>query len=114
MGLIAGVGGLLAGIAAATEGLWATAVVAAVAGVGFMALTWIHPLGRWFLPTLSGLGLLAVVGQASAGQGSWSTAVLVAVPVGLFMWVRRRPRGARFARANPDKISIVDPDGSHL
>ena len=82
---------------------WPLAVLVLAVGAGFVALTWMHPLGRWFAPLfgLIGLGLALVV-------ASWGVAAVVALVVGLLLWQRSRPIGRRAARINPERIVEVD------
>lgn len=102
--------GALIGLAAACVAVlafardsWPLAVLVLAVGAGFAALTWMHPLGRWFAPLfgLIGFGMALVV-------TSWGVAAVVALVVGLLLWQRTRPIGRRAAHINPDRIVEVD------
>ncbi len=103
-GVLVGAGGLYAAALAATQEKWSTAFLVLLLSGGFAALTWMHPLSGWFVPTLVGFGLAAAI-----LAGSWTTALIVLGPAALILWFRNRPPGGRGARLNPDRIAIIEP-----
>lgn len=104
-GVVVGTGGLYAAALAVTQGKWSTAFLVFVLSGGFAALTWMHPLSSWFLPTLVGFGFVAAI-----LVGNWTIALVALGPAALIFWFRHRPSGSRGARLNPDRIAIIEPD----
>ncbi|MDH3190942.1 MAG: hypothetical protein OEM39_09970, partial [Acidimicrobiia bacterium] len=103
-GVLLGLGVLYVAALAVSQQRWDLLGLVLVLGGGFVALTWMPPASRWFLPTFAFVGLVVAI-----PLGSWTLALVVVVTIGLMVWLRRRPlRG--LGMVNPDKIVAVAPE----
>ena len=108
IGVVVGGFGLYVVGLAATRGSWVLALIVLIIGGGFVALTWMHPLSRWFVPTLAGLAFLAG-SLAVVLLRSWLLALVIGVPVAFVLWARRRPFAIRGPDLDPDNVTIAEP-----
>jgi len=103
-GVLVGLGALYIGVLAAVRGSWSIVITTLILAGGFVVLTWMHPLSRWFVPTLVGQGILAVILLQSK-----TTAAILAAVIGIGVWSRLRPLRGGGARVDPNKIFIDEP-----
>jgi hypothetical protein len=88
---------------------WDLAVSVVALGLGFIALTWIHPLSGWFAPiaTALGLGMGLVAFQATGNL--WLA--LAFTPIVLIAVLRQPLDGSRIlVGLDPEKVQIAAPD----
>ena len=103
-GVVTGAAGLYLAAVNAARGSWSTASVAFITGSAFVALTWMHPLSKWYVPTLAGLGIVVAITLQS-----WTIAAILAVLIGLATWSRLRPFSMGGPRLDPNEIAIDEP-----
>jgi len=104
-GVLVGLGALYVGMLAAARGSWSIVITTLIMAGGFVALTWMHPMSLWFVPTLVGLGILVAILLRSL-----TIAAIVAATTGMVVWSRLRPLRGGGARVDPNKIVIDEPD----
>ena len=104
LGVILAAGAVFIAALAFDQGVWWLGLFAIAAGVAMVALTWMHPLSKWMVPTMIAVGVLVIVAARS-----WPVTLIVAANA-IIIWWSRRPGRARVGRLNPDNVVIGPPD----
>lgn len=103
-GVVLGLGSLYLAVLAIGQGRWWLSAAVLIVGGGFVALTWMHPLGRWMPPTLVGVfALLAVLAR------SWFVALLF-LGTAVLVWWSRKPGTPPLLRMKPANVFVAPPD----
>ena len=109
LGVVIVLGGFAVAVMAVQAGRGELAVSVIALGLGFGALTWVHPLSVWFWRVTIGLGFAAsLVAFQAAGRLALAWVLLPIVLIALY----RRPlaRSKTFVNLDPNNVQIVAPD----